>query len=241
MSLHIIILHGWSISESNQEKWQPFIDQLRQLNFTVDFLKLPGLSTKIDQPWTLDDYITWLHQELATFEKPIVLLGHSFGGQLAIKYVARFQSEVSHLVLIDSAGIRDTSVLAMAKRSVFYWLAKIGKQFVSHDFFRQFLYKIARETDYYKADTIMRQTMANVLDDEVKLDLPNISTQTLIIWGRQDRVTPLSLSHLFNQGIKDSQLVTIDEARHSPQFTHSQEVVSAIDSFLTKAPAQNSV
>lgn len=237
MSQHIVILHGWSISESNQEKWQPFIDQLIQRNFTVSFLKLPGLSTKIDHPWTLDDYIIWLHQELESIEKPILLLGHSFGGQLAVKYAVKFPADLSHLLLIDAAGIRDTSLFAVVKRSLFFWLAKFGKQFVSHDFFRQFLYKIARETDYYKADTIMRQTMANVLDAEVKSDLSDITTRTLIIWGKQDTVTPLSLCYLFHQGIKESQLQIIPEARHSPQFTHSQEVASVIDSFLTKEEA----
>lgn len=233
---HIVILHGWSISDANEQKWGSCITALQQRGYRVTFLKLPGLSTVLEAPWHVAEYVSWIHQQIQDENGPFVLLGHSFGGQLAVRFTTIYPELVSELVLIDSAGIRDTSIKAVAKRTLFSFVAKVGKQFVSNDFFRQLLHKLARETDYYKADTVMRETMSNVLDDAVVTDLSLLSVPTLIIWGELDRITPIFLAHQFHAGIHHSQLVIIEGARHSPQFTHTDQVVDQIDLFLKKSP-----
>lgn len=228
----IYLLHGWAIDQHNANKWQKMQDDLKKRNVDSQFLAIPGLSTDHEHVWGLGDYVNWLAQTLP--QKPVILLGHSFGGQLAIRFASQYPERVLALILLNSAGIRNNKPLAYLKRKIFYYLAKIGKLFFRAKIWQKYLYKLAREKDYYNAPTNMRQTMAKVIADEVKTDLPKIHCPTLIIWGKKDKITPLWMGQIMNSKISNSQLKIIDDARHSPQFTHGQEVVELVGEFMEK-------
>lgn len=236
----IVALHGWAKSANNQAKWQPFLDQLSAAGHDVHFLGLPGLSTTIETPWTLADYVSWLRSQLEQLagEQPVVLIGHSFGGQLSIRFAATYPQKVDRLILIDSAGIRDMRPLKRLKRGVFWLLAKAGRIFHSVPWARSALYKLARERDYFEASPVLRQTMQNVLNDQVTEDLHLITLPTLILWGARDQATPLFLGHCLHAGIVGSQLHVIPEARHSPHFTHTSQTVGYINHFLNGTPEE---
>lgn len=229
--LPIVILHGWAIDDNNQQKWQPFIEFLEADGWQVQFLKLPGLSTGIDKPWQLNDYVNWVHQQLADIDK-LILVGHSFGGQLAVRYTSVFPEKVVRLILIDPAGIRPFSFKAKLKRKVFGTAAKVGRVVFPLEIGRRVLHKLAREQDYLKASPIMRKTMQNVLEDEIKADFARIAIPTCIVWGDEDTATPVSHAQLFSAGIANSQLHFIAGARHSPQFTHVEPTARQVLAFL---------
>ena len=129
----VIILHGWSLDSNKAQKWQEFRDALGQNGIESEIFKIPGLSAPLDEVWSLDDYVRWLDQEIsAKFpNQTIILLGHSFGGQIASRYAAVHPQKVQKLILIDSSGIRDHSLLPTLKRTSFLTAAKIGKIFFS--------------------------------------------------------------------------------------------------------------
>lgn len=229
----IYILHGWSVNSENEKKWQAFIEELQNHNIQSVFLGIPGLSSPLDEVWNLDQFVKWLHTQLPE-KKSSVLLGHSFGGQIACRFAALYPEKVASLILIDSAGIRDHSIVPTIKRNIFWCAAKIGKLLFPFTFFKILLYKFAREKDYVNAPPLLKRTMSTILDQEVVADLPHIIAQSLIIWGENDRVTPLKLAHIFKKNIQKSKLVIIPQARHSPQFTHVKETVLHIIQFLKK-------
>jgi pimeloyl-ACP methyl ester carboxylesterase len=229
----IIILHGWTIDPASRQKWQVFTDLLKQKGFSIDFLNIPGLSAPLHEVWNLENYTQWLEEKLAG-KKNVILLGHSFGGQIAVRYTATHPGKVNQLILVDSSGIRDHSFKATAKRVGFRFAAKIGKFFFRTEFFRTLLYKLARERDYQNAPPLLRRTMSQILDDEVVKDLPNITCPALIIWGEEDKVTPLFLGQVFKDKIPNNEFKTIQNARHSPQYTHPQQVADAVAQFMTK-------
>lgn len=228
---HLVVLHGWTLDPTVQERWQPFLILLKKLGLTIHFLPLPGLSKNPDVGYTLDDYVQWLTQETKKLP-PFILMGHSFGGQLATRFTRLFPKRVSRLILIDSSGLVDQSLPKALKRSLFGSMAKVGRTVTQSPRLRKLLYRLARETDYYEANLAQRQTMRSILKDEVRTDLKAITTPTLIIWGKNDKMTPLSLGRVFESGIAGSRLVVIDGARHSPMYTHPQEVLNAIADFL---------
>jgi len=236
MKKTIYILHGWAVRSGNlnQDMWQPFIDQLEQAGHKVIFLKIPGLSAPLNEVWDLDNFVSWLSREIQEKSKnqKIILLGHSFGGQIAIRYTANNPQSVEKLILLDSAGIRDMAPKAIIKRTAFLALAKIGKVLFKAEFLRNLIYKLAREGDYKNAPPLLRRTMSKILDDQVLDDLPNITVPTKIIWGECDQTTPVKHAYKMHGLIKNSSLSFIKDGRHSPQFTYPKEAAKLVKEFI---------
>jgi len=225
----IIALHGWIYST---KKWQPFIKQLKKYNINLKLLNTPGLTAPIKQPMTLDNYVAWLSEKLL-LKTSIILLGHSFGGQIATRFTATHPNKVKQLILIDSSGLRDNSFLSTAKRNFFLALTKLGKTITKNPKAKKLVYKLARETDYAQATPIMQQTMTVILKDQVRSDLPKITTPTLIIWGQKDAITPHKFARYFHKHLTNSQLKIIPTAFHAPHFTHPQKTAQIINQFIT--------
>ncbi len=230
MKTSIYILHGWAIDAENEVKWQKLRTLLKAKQIDTHFLAIPGLSTPLSDVWTLTDYVNWLKTQLP--KEKVILLGHSFGGQLASRFTSLYPEKVAKLILIGAAGIRNNRPWPVLKRQIFYYLAKIGKIFTNQALAKRLLYKLAREQDYFVASPNMKLTMRNVLADEVKTDLSKISCPTLLIWGQRDTYTPLWMGHFYHQQIAHSRLEILASAKHSPQFTHPEQVANLIESFI---------
>ena len=106
----IVLLHGWG---QNIEMMRPIGDNF-QNRFRITILDFPG-SGESEEPkeaWTIDDYELMLEEFLkkVNVKKPIVI-GHSFGGRVAIRYSAR--NPISKLVLFGSPCIRIQEELSL--------------------------------------------------------------------------------------------------------------------------------
>jgi pimeloyl-ACP methyl ester carboxylesterase len=63
--------------------------------------------------------------------------------------------------------------------------------------------------------------------------LENITAlPTLILWGRQDNVMPLSMGHLYHEKIAGSRLLTFDNCGHMPAIEKPAEFIRAVEEFL---------
>ncbi len=230
-----IILHGWTYSsgEGNPlNKWNPFMELLQTKKIQPILLKIPGLTKNVDEVWNLEKYVKWLKKEVDKQKGSIILIGHSNGGRIAFSFAKEYPEKVTKLILIDSAGIYHNELPVKIKRFVFKSLAKIGKKFTDSENLRKLIYKLAREGDYKNATQAQRQTMLNLINTDLSLILNNVKTPTLIIWGKEDKVTPLSDGQLIHSLVKNSKLCVIQKARHSPQYTHPKEVVERIYEYI---------
>lgn len=220
----LYILHGWSTDTS---KWTPFLNELKKENITPIFLLIPGLTAPLDKPWTLDDYVEWLYGKVHGNIK-VSLLGHSNGGKIALAFANKYPGEVAQIFLVDSAGIYRNDFATNVKRRILKKVAKMGRKVTNSDYARNILYKVVRETDYREATPIQKETMKNLIGINLVPKLGIIKTPTVIIWGKNDRVTPYTDALIFKNGLPNSLLFTIKKAKHSPQFTHFLEVVKII-------------
>lgn len=221
----VIILHGWT---KNLYKWNDFLKNLDKKSIEYEFPKIPGLTGSLDDIWNLDDYIKWLKKITDKQKDKVILIGHSNGGRIALAFTNLFPEKVEKLILIDSAGIYHNELPLKIKRILFKTIAKIGKKVTSSKLLQTLLYRIARESDYKNANPNMKQTMLNLLNSDKSLNPENIKTPTLIIWGAQDKITPVSDGRLMNRLIKNSKFFLIENARHSPQFTNPEKVAEII-------------
>lgn len=228
--MKVFILHGWTYS---LEKWQPFLDLLKKKGVEPIMLNVPGLTTKTGKVWNMEDYVDWLKESINKEKGKVILMGHSNGGRIALNFTIKHPEKVSQLILIDSAGIYHNELPLALKRVIFKTLATVGKPFKGSPILQNIFYKIVGESDYKNASQNMKQTMINLLNSDKYLKPERIQIPTLIFWGREDRITPISDGKLLNRSIKNSKLEIIENARHSPQFTYPQEVADLIINNLT--------
>lgn len=221
----IVILHGWTYS---LDKWDAFVELLRSSGFNVEVLKIPGLTVDSDEIWDLDKYSDWLRKRLSKENAKVILLGHSNGGRIASYFASKFPGKIQKLILIDTSGIYHRGLFLQIKRFLFGSVAKLGKKLTNSTVLRKFFYKLVREKDYQEASPNMQKTMLNLIKTDLTHEFRRISIPTLIIWGGEDRITPLSDGQQINKLIKSSKLKIVKGARHSPFYTHAGEVVKII-------------
>ena len=56
---------------------------------------------------------------------------------------------------------------------------------------------------------------------------------TLIVWGRQDPIVPLSAGHVYHESIEGSRLVVLDNCGHHPEIEKSDEFARLVRGFLS--------
>ena len=219
----LFILHGWTYQT---DTWRPLLEMLTARKIDFEFLLMPGLTDGTNPTWTLDQYVGWLEEKTAAYEK-VMLYGHSHGGRVSLAFAAKHPEKVERLILEDSAGIPSRGFRRL-KKNIFKKIAYVGHLFTRSDMLRNLLYKVIRENDYRAATPEMKKTMANLLSVDLTSVLHKIQCPTLIIWGAQDATTPLSAGNVIHAGIRDSKMVVIPEARHSPHITHTERVAELI-------------
>jgi pimeloyl-ACP methyl ester carboxylesterase len=97
---------------------------------------------------------------------------------------------------------------------------------------KNFLYYLAGEGDYQKATPNMKLSMINLSHHDLTPFLEKITIPTLIIWGKDDKITPITDGQIMQKLIKNSKLKVIEGAKHSPFFTHPEEVIKIIKNDL---------
>lgn len=231
--LKIFILHGWAYTT---ERWQPLVDMLEKNGIEVNLLKIPGLTAPLDEVWDLDNYVDWLKEILDKEEGQVMLLGHSNGGRISVAYTSKYPDKVKQMIIIDSGGIYHNELPIRIKRFVFGNLARFGRKFTNSQTLRRFLYKLTRESDYERANPVLRKTMRNLISSDVAHLLSGIDIPTTIIWGENDEITPLTDGRLIHKLLRNSTLHIIKGAKHSPMFTHVEEVAKIIEEKLSSRP-----
>lgn len=222
---NIYLIHGWTYS---LEKWQALTTLLEKQNLHPIQLKVPGLTSRLTEAWTIDNYMSWLIDVTSSDKEKLTIIGHSNGGRLALNFALKYPERVKQLILIDSAGIYHNGLFITIKRRLFKVISTIGKNLTSSDMLRKLLHKIAGVSDYKNASPIMRQTMTNLLKSDASLNLTQIKVPVTIIWGRNDTITPLSHAYKLHKLIPQSQLHLVEGARHAPFFTHPEKVTQII-------------
>ncbi len=219
----LVLLHGWGKSAGD---YGQLVELLRK-EYTVTSLDLPGFGMElITKPMNLADYASWVADRLKKEKiEQCVLMGHSFGGRVAIKLVISKPELVSKLVLIDSGGIERKNLLIKSINSI-----KSIKSVVPESLQKVFR-SIFGSADYLAATPVLRETMKNVVNENLEFDLPKIKIPTLIVWGRNDHTTPLWQGELMHKLIARSKFEVI-EGDHGIAYRRPQEVAEAILAWL---------
>lgn len=233
-----LILHGWGGSSNS---WNEVQKILAKQNYKVITLDLPGFGKTPSPivPWEVKDYSNLIlgFVKRLNLEK-IILLGHSFGGRISIKFASLHPEKLEKLVLFASAGIKHPWNF---RKRIIYIFAAIGNFLLSPKFLRRvkdlarnIFYILIRQRDYRKVKGAMRETFKKVVDEDLASDLSKISTKTLIIWGERDNAVPLKDSYFIKEKIPKSVLEVIPKVGHTANLEAPEKLSEIILKFLEK-------
>ena len=219
----ILLLHGWG---QNIEMMK-FIGDNFSDRFRITILDFPGFgeSEEPHETWNIDKYSEMLEELVKKLEikKPIVM-GHSFGGRVAIRYSAR--NAIEKLVLFGSPCIR------VQENLPFYVKVLKGlKKLPGMNGIGEYMKKFIGSRDYKAASPIMRQTLVEVVNEDLSKDAREIEEPTLLIWGDQDTEAPVNDAKELEKIMIDAALIILP-GTHYAYIENLGQVVNILNNFI---------
>lgn len=219
----ILLLHGWG---QNIEMMK-FLGDCFSDSFRITILDFPGFgeSSEPSTPWTIKDYSLLLEEfvKKLKIKKPIII-GHSFGGRVAIRYSAN--NPIEKLVLFGSPCIRIQEELPLSVK-----LLKKLKTLPGMDKFGEYMKKYIGSRDYKAASPIMRQTLVNVVNEDLSVFARKIDEPTLLIWGENDIESPLEEAKEVEKIMCDAALIVLP-GTHYAYLENLDRVVAILNNFF---------
>lgn len=223
----LVFLHGWGQSSETFSK----IISIFEDNFLILGIDLPGFgkSDEPKYPLTLEDYVQAVCQIIgkAKITDPVII-GHSFGGRIAIRLANKMP--LAALILVSSAGIRKFDI----KRLFKIYAYKIKKNFyrIFDDEKYQQLIKTSGSRDYRNASPVMKRTLSKIISQDLRKDLKKITARTYLLWGIHDQETPFQDAILMETLLQDAVLIPFYESGHFCYLDEERKFIKTIQKIL---------
>ena len=235
-SVDIIILHGWNLSGS---KFSALAKVLGSSGYRVFTPDLPGFGSEPppSKPWHVVDYAEFLkvYADRHKIRRPVII-GHSFGGRVALKFSQLYPDGVRSLILTGTPGF---SPIPTKKLMFFLIISKLGGMLFAlpvinllADRARRFLYYIAGAREFLRAEGAMRQTFKYIVQDDLVTAMEAVRVPCLLVWGEFDVTVPLVIGRRMAEVIPKGQLKVIPEEDHGVPFKNPNLFTSYIVDFL---------
>ena len=220
----VVLLHGWG---QNIAMMKPIGDRL-QKNHRITILDFPGFgeSEEPKTALTVYDYCEILEELLKKLKvKKPVIMGHSFGGRIAIIYASR--NEVEKVVLFGSPCIRKE-----VKPSLKLRMLKSLKKIPGINKLEGFAKNHMGSRDYKNASEIMKKILVNVVNEDLSECAKKINVPTLLIWGDRDTEAPVEDAKELEKIIPDAGLIVLPNSTHYAYLENLPQVINILNKFL---------
>lgn len=219
----LYVIHGWTYTV---KPWEKTIDILKhEYKIDVEMLNVPGLTTGSKKVWTIEEYANWADRNIP---KGAVALGHSNGGRILLNLCSEKQDKLSHLILLDAAGVYEES----KKREISRGISKLFAPLKKSALLRKIFHKLVGASDYDRAPENMKKTLSNMLESDKNLDIKKVKVKTSILWGEKDSVTPLRQAEKMHELIEGSELLTYKNWTHAPYIADPAGLARAINKVM---------
>lgn len=227
----LVFLHGLFGGLGNFED----VIKPLQREFPIVVPELPLFKDSQTEP-TLAGLLWWLDAFLESINTSrVTLIGNSLGGQLACLYATLRPAKIHSLVLTGSAGMGEKHIGVSLPRR----------------FDRKFIREKAALTFYEKQPSeALIDEIAAVISNPVSLRrllslsrdsmrtrlesvLPEIQHPVLLIWGKNDLITPLQACEAFQKGLPNAKTAVFDCCGHAPMMEHPELFAAEVHHFLS--------
>lgn len=196
-----------------------------------------GKSPEPTGAWGVEDYTKLIERfiSLEGLDNPI-LVGHSFGGRIAILLASR-NKNLDSVVLVDAAGIKPHRTPKYYAKVYSFKIAKmLMRAFLSREKYELRIEAMRAKrgsSDYSSATPIMRAIMSRVVNEDLSDRLPMICVPVLLIWGEDDKATPLADAKKMERLIPDAGLVAFSGCGHYSFLDNPIQFKAVLNSFLS--------
>lgn len=245
----IILIHGTGSSLQTFEEW---VNVLKK-NHRVISIDLPGYGLTgqfLDSDYSIPNYVYFIKKFLSALDiEKCILAGNSLGGRIAWNFTLQHPEVVDKLILIDASGypVRAKSTpmaFKLAKvpvlNKVFTFITPkfIVKKSVTNVYADKT--KVTDElVDRYFEMTLRegnRQAFVDrfavAKDNTTYKDIPSIVQPTLILWGKEDQLIPVSVAYKFHEDLQNDTLVILEGLGHVPMEEDPERSIQPLLDFL---------
>lgn len=232
----VVLLHGLFGSPEN---WRVIMEDL------ADDYRLLALQFPIDHQSNrrhtdfrgieqLTDYVEAFLDQVGL--EDVVLCGNSLGGQVAVDLCLRDPGRIRRLVITGSAGLFERSLSGGERPRVSRQLVRDRAEDIFHDRKHvtdelvEEVYQMLTDRKYVRF--LIRIAKAT-RDRNMSEELWQVKLPTLIIWGKDDTITPPFVAEQFREGLPNARLVYIDDCGHAPPIEQPLQFSRILRKFLT--------
>ncbi len=229
----LLLLHGLFGALSNFKHIQEnFNDKYNVVIPLLPIMELPLKNLSIN---SLVSYV----EEFIDFKgyKKVNVLGNSLGGHIAQLFALKRPEKVKSLILTGSSGLFESAMgktfpkrgdydfIRTKTESTFYDPKTATKELVDE------VYDIVN--DRSKGIRIV-VTAKSAIRNNLENSISKIKAPSLLIWGKQDKVTPPFVGEKFDELLPNSHLEIIDQCGHAPMMERPKEFNTILDKFLSE-------
>ncbi|GAB4305269.1 MAG: alpha/beta fold hydrolase [Geminocystis sp.] len=241
----VLLLHGFDSSVFEYRRLLPFLKKEYEV-WALDLLGFGFTQRQANLNYSPHSIRTHLYHFWSTMiNKPMILVGASMGGASAIDFCLSYPQAVEKLVLLDSGGLTKQPIIG---KFLFPPLGDLATEFLRNLKVRQSISKTAYFNPEFASEDALRcaalhlqcENWSKALISFTKSggygsfaeELGQIRAETLILWGKNDKILGIKPASQFQELIPQSKLVWIDNCGHVPHLEKSEITAHHILDFV---------
>jgi pimeloyl-ACP methyl ester carboxylesterase len=229
----LLILHH----DVGNPGWLSFYEELAQ-RFTLYVPSHPGYGKSERPQWmrSVRDMAVvyqWLLKDLQL--NSLYLVGLGFGGWIAAEMATMCHHQFNRLILVGAMGVQPPQG-EILDQFLIYTTDYIKAGFYDQTKFQQ-LYGSEPDLDRLEVWEINREMTTRIawkpymFNQALPFLLPGVETPTLIVWGKEDRIVPLSCGERYLQVLPTAKLEVLDHCGHFVEVEKPNELANLIIEF----------
>lgn len=204
----VLALHGWARTSSD------FAGVLAGLDAVA--LDLPGFGATPEPPdaWGSADYAAAVAPVLDEMATPAVVVGHSFGGRVAVHLAAAHPERVGALVLSGVPLVRLPGRAARRPPPAYRAARALYRRGLVPEPTMERLRRRHGSADYRRASGVMRAVLVRVVNESYEAQLDAITCPVELVWGADDDQVPPAVAEAAAARLGNARVTIVPGAGH---------------------------